>query len=187
MFGLSGEHLTKRLRRMTFENLLRQEVSFFDHPDNTVGSLTTKLATDASAVRGVSSNCCPSLFWSFIKSSNIKGHRIPNRIFATSVRQPWDWADFGICLWLETDPCDFGFCARYCCCWRSSDKDYDRIFRRIQKRTSRRWKGELISNQHLNNMAVLHWFSIFFTLYSFIQLWNLWNRWPLKLLTTIAQ
>lgn len=54
MFGLSGENLTKRLRSMTFKSMLSQEIGFFDHQDNNVGVLCTKLATEASAVQGVS-------------------------------------------------------------------------------------------------------------------------------------
>ncbi|XP_076472510.1 ATP-dependent translocase ABCB1-like isoform X2 [Babylonia areolata] len=49
--GLSGERLTKRLRLMTFENLLRQDVAYFDDPHHATGALTTRLATDASTVK----------------------------------------------------------------------------------------------------------------------------------------
>lgn len=54
MFGLSGENLTKRLRSMTFKAMLSQEITFFDSQENNVGILCTKLATEASAVQGVS-------------------------------------------------------------------------------------------------------------------------------------
>ncbi|XP_076472534.1 ATP-dependent translocase ABCB1-like [Babylonia areolata] len=50
-FGQSGERLTKRLRLMTFENLLRQDVAYFDDPHHATGALTTRLATDASTVK----------------------------------------------------------------------------------------------------------------------------------------
>ncbi|XP_013418888.1 multidrug resistance protein 1 [Lingula anatina] len=52
MFGISGERLTKRLRHMAFESMLRQEIGWFDEPTNQVGALTARLATDASAVNG---------------------------------------------------------------------------------------------------------------------------------------
>jgi ABC-type multidrug transport system fused ATPase/permease subunit len=52
MFGLSGENLTKRIRSQAFKAMLSQEVGWFDHPDNSVGTLTTRLAVEAAAVQG---------------------------------------------------------------------------------------------------------------------------------------
>uniref|UniRef100_A0A8C1KW97 ATP-binding cassette, sub-family B (MDR/TAP), member 5 n=1 Tax=Cyprinus carpio TaxID=7962 RepID=A0A8C1KW97_CYPCA len=54
MFGKSGELLTMRLRRQAFNAMMRQEIAWFDDNNNAVGVLTTKLATDASLVKGVS-------------------------------------------------------------------------------------------------------------------------------------
>ncbi|CAF0798965.1 unnamed protein product [Adineta steineri] len=51
-FGCSGEALTKRLRIKTFETLLRQDISYFDDPNNNTGALCTRLSTEASAVQG---------------------------------------------------------------------------------------------------------------------------------------
>ncbi|KAM6202297.1 ATP-dependent translocase ABCB1 [Rhynchocyon petersi] len=51
-FGKAGEILTKRLRYMVFSSMLRQDVSWFDDPKNTTGALTTRLANDASQVKG---------------------------------------------------------------------------------------------------------------------------------------
>lgn len=53
-FGQSGERLTKRLRLLTFQNLLRQDVAYFDDPRHATGALTARLATDASIVKTVS-------------------------------------------------------------------------------------------------------------------------------------
>ncbi|XP_078320716.1 ATP-dependent translocase ABCB1 isoform X3 [Crassostrea virginica] len=53
-FGYSGEHLTARLRRLAFKAMLRQDISWFDDHKNTTGALTTRLATDASQVQGIS-------------------------------------------------------------------------------------------------------------------------------------
>uniref|UniRef100_A0A8B9KNS2 ATP-binding cassette, sub-family B (MDR/TAP), member 5 n=1 Tax=Astyanax mexicanus TaxID=7994 RepID=A0A8B9KNS2_ASTMX len=53
MFGKSGEILTMRLRSQAFKAILRQDISWFDDHNNAVGVLTTKLATDASLVKGV--------------------------------------------------------------------------------------------------------------------------------------
>nr|AEQ19307.1 p-glycoprotein [Brachionus orientalis]AEQ19309.1 p-glycoprotein [Brachionus orientalis] len=52
MFGISGENLTKRLRSKGFETMLKQEIAWFDSPDNSVGKLCTKLAVEAAAVQG---------------------------------------------------------------------------------------------------------------------------------------
>ncbi|XP_072280803.1 ATP-dependent translocase ABCB1-like [Pyxicephalus adspersus] len=52
-FGISGENLTMRLRSLSFKALLRQEIGFFDDHSNAVGVLLTRLATDASQVKGV--------------------------------------------------------------------------------------------------------------------------------------
>ncbi|XP_049336164.1 ATP-dependent translocase ABCB1 isoform X7 [Astyanax mexicanus] len=52
MFGKSGEILTMRLRSQAFKAILRQDISWFDDHKNAVGVLTTKLATDASLVKG---------------------------------------------------------------------------------------------------------------------------------------
>ncbi|XP_010585594.1 ATP-dependent translocase ABCB1 [Loxodonta africana] len=51
-FGKAGEILTKRLRYMVFNSMLRQDVSWFDDPKNTTGALTTRLANDAAQVKG---------------------------------------------------------------------------------------------------------------------------------------
>ncbi|XP_040292276.1 ATP-dependent translocase ABCB1-like isoform X2 [Bufo bufo] len=51
-FGISGENLTMRLRSLSFKALLRQEMGFFDDHANAVGVLLTRLATDASQVKG---------------------------------------------------------------------------------------------------------------------------------------
>ncbi|XP_078084341.1 ATP-dependent translocase ABCB1-like [Mustelus asterias] len=52
MFGKSGEILTMRLRGLSFKTMLHQEIGWFDDHKNTVGVLTTHLATDASQVKG---------------------------------------------------------------------------------------------------------------------------------------
>ncbi|KAM6338977.1 ATP-binding cassette sub-family B member 5 [Podargus strigoides] len=52
MFGKSGEILTMRLRSLSFKALLQQEVGWYDDQKNAVGILLTRLATDASQVKG---------------------------------------------------------------------------------------------------------------------------------------
>ncbi|KAK1789017.1 hypothetical protein P4O66_014965 [Electrophorus voltai] len=53
-FAKSGELLTRRLRKVGFQAMLKQEIRWFDDPKNSPGALTTRLATDASMVQGVS-------------------------------------------------------------------------------------------------------------------------------------
>lgn len=53
-FAKSGEMLTRRLRKVGFHTMLKQEIGWFDDPRNSPGALTTRLATDASMVQGVS-------------------------------------------------------------------------------------------------------------------------------------
>ncbi|XP_019364107.1 PREDICTED: multidrug resistance protein 1-like isoform X1 [Gavialis gangeticus] len=52
MFGKSGEILTMRLRSFSFKALLQQEIGWYDDNKNAVGVLLTRLATDASQVKG---------------------------------------------------------------------------------------------------------------------------------------
>uniref|UniRef100_A0A8C9WI79 ATP-binding cassette, sub-family B (MDR/TAP), member 11a n=1 Tax=Scleropages formosus TaxID=113540 RepID=A0A8C9WI79_SCLFO len=51
-FGKSGELLTRRLRKLGFQAMLKQEIGWFDDPKNSPGTLTTRLATDASMIQG---------------------------------------------------------------------------------------------------------------------------------------
>uniref|UniRef100_A0A7N8Y4L8 ATP-binding cassette, sub-family B (MDR/TAP), member 4 n=1 Tax=Mastacembelus armatus TaxID=205130 RepID=A0A7N8Y4L8_9TELE len=53
-FGKSGEILTLKLRLKAFKSMMRQDLGWFDNPKNSVGALTTRLATDAAQVQGVS-------------------------------------------------------------------------------------------------------------------------------------
>ncbi|KAI8799281.1 P-loop containing nucleoside triphosphate hydrolase protein [Cladochytrium replicatum] len=50
MFESAGGAMTKRLRAMTFKAILRQEIGFFDLDGNSLGALSTQLATEASKV-----------------------------------------------------------------------------------------------------------------------------------------
>ncbi|KAF7260037.1 hypothetical protein EG68_02390 [Paragonimus skrjabini miyazakii] len=53
-FGVSGERLTKRIRAWYFECILRQEIGWFDRPENQAGALTASLATQASQLKLIS-------------------------------------------------------------------------------------------------------------------------------------
>lgn len=52
MFNAAGVRLTSRLRSMTFDRMMRQEMSWFDSPKNAVGALCARLAGDCAAVQG---------------------------------------------------------------------------------------------------------------------------------------
>ncbi|CAM2105500.1 unnamed protein product [Caretta caretta] len=52
MFGKSGEVLTKRLRFLSFKALIQQEIGWYDDHKNAIGVLLTRLATDASQIKG---------------------------------------------------------------------------------------------------------------------------------------
>lgn len=51
--GWSGQRLTKKLRSLSFRALLKQEMGFFDKEINSVGNLTTRLATESTMVEGL--------------------------------------------------------------------------------------------------------------------------------------
>ncbi|CAF3662351.1 unnamed protein product [Rotaria sordida] len=50
-FAISGSKLTQRIRSKAFACLLRQEVAYFDRPENNSGAICTRLSTDASAIQ----------------------------------------------------------------------------------------------------------------------------------------
>ncbi|XP_041056608.1 bile salt export pump-like isoform X2 [Carcharodon carcharias] len=51
-FAKSGELLTRRLRKLGLQAMLGQDIGWFDDRKNSPGTLTTRLATDASQVQG---------------------------------------------------------------------------------------------------------------------------------------
>ncbi|CAF3353444.1 unnamed protein product, partial [Rotaria sp. Silwood2] len=53
-FAKSGEALTMRMRMMSFGSMLRQEMSWFDCEENSVGALVTQLSSDTSNFKGLS-------------------------------------------------------------------------------------------------------------------------------------
>ncbi|KAG2325702.1 hypothetical protein Bca4012_040197 [Brassica carinata] len=55
-FGIMGEKTTERVRRMMFSAMLRNEVGWFDHEENSPDTLSMRLANDATFVRAAFSN-----------------------------------------------------------------------------------------------------------------------------------
>ncbi|CAF3827058.1 unnamed protein product [Rotaria sordida] len=50
-FAIAGSKLTHRIRSKAFACLLRQEVAYFDRPENSSGAICTRLSSDASAIQ----------------------------------------------------------------------------------------------------------------------------------------
>lgn len=52
MFNFAGVKLTSRLRSVTFDAMMRQEIGWFDDARNAVGALCARLAGDCASVQG---------------------------------------------------------------------------------------------------------------------------------------
>jgi ATP-binding cassette subfamily B (MDR/TAP) protein 1 len=52
-FSVSGYRLTRRMRCLAFESIIRRPMGWFDDPDHSVGNLTTSLERDAAEVSKV--------------------------------------------------------------------------------------------------------------------------------------
>nr|CAG4650007.1 EOG090X02PU [Sida crystallina] len=51
-FSIAGEYLTSRIRKLTFETIIKQEIGWFDREENSVGALCARISGDASSVQG---------------------------------------------------------------------------------------------------------------------------------------
>ena len=60
-FTYIGERLTRRLRKKSFESSLRQDMSYYDDTKNSVGRIATRLATDATLVKGITGDILGSV------------------------------------------------------------------------------------------------------------------------------
>lgn len=52
-FGVAGGKLIQRIRSLTFEKVVHQDISWFDDPANSSGAIGARLSTDASTVRNL--------------------------------------------------------------------------------------------------------------------------------------
>jgi len=50
-FGIVSTRMTSRIRNTAFSSLIRNEIGYFDNQENSVGVLTSKLASDAALVK----------------------------------------------------------------------------------------------------------------------------------------
>ncbi|XP_043690434.1 ABC transporter B family member 9-like [Telopea speciosissima] len=53
LFGVAGGKLILRIRSMSFEKVVHQEISWFDEPSNSSGAVGARLSADAANVRGL--------------------------------------------------------------------------------------------------------------------------------------
>ncbi|KAF3776026.1 ABC transporter B family member 11 [Nymphaea thermarum] len=53
LFGVAGAQLIKRIRAMTFERVLHQEIGWFDEAQNSSGAICARLSADAATMRGL--------------------------------------------------------------------------------------------------------------------------------------
>ena len=51
--GVSGSRLTRRMRVLVFDSLMRNPIAFFDYPEHSTGELTTSLEEDSETVANV--------------------------------------------------------------------------------------------------------------------------------------
>ncbi|XP_057464862.1 ABC transporter B family member 9-like isoform X2 [Actinidia eriantha] len=52
-FGVAGGKLIQRIRYLSFQKVVHQEISWFDDPQNSSGAIGARLSTDASIVRSL--------------------------------------------------------------------------------------------------------------------------------------
>ncbi|MCI16475.1 ABC transporter B family member 9-like, partial [Trifolium medium] len=52
-FGIAGGKLIERIRSLTFEKIVHQEIRWFDDPANSSGAVGARLSTDASTVKSL--------------------------------------------------------------------------------------------------------------------------------------
>ncbi|KAJ3670707.1 hypothetical protein LUZ60_008133 [Juncus effusus] len=51
MFGIAGGKLVERIRALSFEQIVHQEIAWFDQPSNSSGTIGARLSVDAANVR----------------------------------------------------------------------------------------------------------------------------------------
>ncbi|KAJ7520420.1 hypothetical protein O6H91_19G005500 [Diphasiastrum complanatum] len=52
-FAIVGHKLIRRIRRLTFDKIVRQEIGWFDEAENSSGAISARLSTDAAQVRSM--------------------------------------------------------------------------------------------------------------------------------------
>lgn len=62
LFGTIAENITKGVRALLYESILSRQVGWFDEQDNSAGSLTSILASEASTINGAGAEAMAQLF-----------------------------------------------------------------------------------------------------------------------------
>lgn len=131
-FAKSGELLTRRLRKVGFQAMLKQEVGWFDDPINSPGALTTRLATDASMVQGVRMMFPGFLHFFFVCNFMTGlvslGNRISDRHDRQLVDQHRSIFHHCVLLQLEANPGYHVLFASHRALWRLPGQNVDRIW-----------------------------------------------------------
>ncbi|EFJ10214.1 hypothetical protein SELMODRAFT_184079 [Selaginella moellendorffii] len=52
-FGFIGQRLIRRVRKRSFESVVRQEIAWFDDPSNSSGAISSRLSVDAAHVKSM--------------------------------------------------------------------------------------------------------------------------------------
>ncbi|KAK9375957.1 P-loop containing nucleoside triphosphate hydrolase protein [Lipomyces chichibuensis] len=66
MFGYSSSRLVRRIRTLSFRQLLRQDISYFDADEHSVGALTAGLASDAQSIEALGGSTTNKLVESMV-------------------------------------------------------------------------------------------------------------------------
>jgi len=61
IFGILGESMTKKVRMMLYESLLKKPISWFDKRENSAGVLTMVLSSEIKILNGVSTELISSI------------------------------------------------------------------------------------------------------------------------------
>ncbi|KAJ8768706.1 hypothetical protein K2173_023610 [Erythroxylum novogranatense] len=93
-FGIVGEKATSNLRQALYSGVLRNELGWFDKPENSVGSLTSRIIHDTSVVKTIISD-----------RMSVIVQCISSILIATGVSMYVDWT-MGLVAWAVM-PCHF--------------------------------------------------------------------------------
>ncbi|KAJ1974202.1 hypothetical protein H4R34_004805, partial [Dimargaris verticillata] len=66
LFDISGEHLTHRMRMLSFRSIVYQDAAFFDDRANGTGVLCTKLSTESERVKPLAGQIIAAAFQSIV-------------------------------------------------------------------------------------------------------------------------
>lgn len=86
----------RRVRYQSLRNVMRQDISFFDHSENSTGKLTNMLSTDATAMAGLSGANLGAILTLLVD--------LPSVVILAS-KPSWDLANQQDCFCMENRSC----------------------------------------------------------------------------------